>query len=241
VTSIAVFSVKGSPGATTTALALVAAITARDARSALLIEADSDGGDLAPLLGRPIDPGMASLAAASRHEATRLEIERHLQPLPAGGDALLGSTDPVEMAANLTTLAAGLSDVARSVGHETVLDAGRLSSTSAACGLVERADIAMLCLRESVPAIEAVAARREWLTALTGGRLGLVLLGDSYYGDVEITRATGLPVLGRLPLDGRAVPPLHGGPGLSPTRSHLVRAARTLHDTLITRGVGVHA
>lgn len=240
-TSLAVFSVKGSPGVTTTALALTAAISAIGDRPALLIEADTAGGDLAPLLGRPIDPGMASLAAASRHEATRLDLERHLQPLPAGGDALLGSTDPIEMAANLATLARRLPDAARSGGYETVVDAGRLSPTSAACALVERADVAMLCMRESVPAIESIAARAEWLASLAGDRLGLVLLGDAYYGETEIARATGLPVLGRLPRDHRAVPALHGGLGPSPARSHLVRAARTLCDSVVGRHVGAPA
>lgn len=239
--AVAVFSVKGSPGATTSALALTAAITAGGDRAALLIEADAAGGDLAPLLGRPIDPGMASLAAASRHEATRLELERHLQPLPAGGDALFGSTDPIEMAANIGTLARRLSDVTSSGQWEAVIDAGRLAPTSPACALVERADVAVLCLRESVPAIEAVAARRDWLGSLAGDRLGLVLLGDAYYGEGEIAAATGLPVIGRLPRDHRAVPPLHGGPGPSPARSHLVRAARSLHDALVARGVGVPA
>jgi hypothetical protein len=241
VTSVAVFSVKGSPGATTTALALTAAIAARGDLRALLIEADAAGGDVAPLLGRPIDPGMASLAAASRHEATRLELERHMQPLPAGGDALVGSTDPIEMAANLATLGRRLPDAVRAGGHHAVIDAGRLAPTSAACALVERADLAMLCLRESVPAIEAIAARSEWLTSLLGDRLGLILLGDAYYGDLEIARATGLSVVGRLPQDQRAVPALHGGPGPSPARSHLVRAARTLHDSLIGRPLGATA
>lgn len=240
-TAVAIFSVKGSPGATTTALALTAAITARGDRAALLVEADAAGGDLAPLLGRPIDPGMASLAAASRHEATRLELERHVQTLPAGGDVLLGSTDPIEMEANLGTLARRLSDLASSGQYETVIDAGRLTPASPATALVERADVALLCLRETVPAIEAVAARRGWIGGLVGDRLGLVLLGDAHYAEAEIAAATGLPVVGRLPRDHRAVPPLHGGPGPSPARSHLVRAARTLHETLVARIVGVPA
>jgi hypothetical protein len=99
----------------------------------------------------------------------------------------------------------------------------------------------MLCMRESVPAIESIAARGEWLASLAGDRLGLMLLGDACYGETEIARATGLPVFGRLPRDPRAVPALHGGAGPSPARSHLVRAARTLCDSVIGRRVGAPA
>ena len=240
-TSTAVFSVKGSPGATTTALALSAAIAAHGDRPALLVEADSAGGDLAPLLGRPVDPGMASLAAESRHEATRLTLDQHLQPLPAGGSVLLSSTDPVEVSANLGTLARRLPEAAHGSGYDLVVDAGRLAPASPACALVEHTDVALVCLRETVPAIEAVAVRSEWLTGLLGARLGLVLLGDAHYGEAEVAAATGLPVLGRLPRDNRAVPPLFGGPGPSPARSHLVRSARSLHESLAPRLIEVHA
>ncbi len=240
-TAIAVFSVKGSPGATTTALALSAALATHGSRPALLVEADGAGGDLPPLLGRPIDPGMASLAAASRHEASRLDLEHHLQPLPTGGSVLVGSTDPIEVAANLATLARRLPDAARAGGYDVVVDAGRLAPSSPACALAESADVGLLCLRETVPAIEAVAVRREWLTGLLGSRIELVLLGDGHYGDAAITAATGFPVAGRLPRDHRAVPPLHGGPGASPARSHLVRGARSLLDSLTARLVEASA
>ena len=51
---IALASVKGSPGVTTTCLALAAAWPAR---RRLVIEADPAGGDLGPWLGLPRAPG----------------------------------------------------------------------------------------------------------------------------------------------------------------------------------------
>src|SRR6266566_1751510 len=61
---IALASVKGSPGVTTTCLALAAAWPGK---RRLVIEADPAGGDLGPWLGLPPAPGLTGLAAAARH------------------------------------------------------------------------------------------------------------------------------------------------------------------------------
>ena len=240
-TTMAVCSLKGAPGTTIAALAFTAALAAHGERPAVLIEADTAGGDLAPLLGLRLDPGVATLAAASRHEATRPDIAAHAQPLPGGGDVLLGSTDPGEVAANLTTLGRRLLDAARAGGYDAIVDAGRLFPNSPAMPLVERSDVRLVCIVASVAAVEAVTARRAWLSDLLADRGGLLVIGESAYDDAQIAAAARTRVVGRLPWDRRAVASLAGGSGPSPTRSHLVRAARTLNDRLARPVVGATA
>lgn len=74
---IALCSLKGSPGATTAALALATSTTLR--ADTLLVEADPAGGDLAARLGFPSEPGLASLAAAGRRELDARLVEQHRQ------------------------------------------------------------------------------------------------------------------------------------------------------------------
>ena len=80
---VAVCGAKGSPGATTLAVAL-ARRAGELGRAALLAEADPAGADLAARLGQSPDPGLATLAATLRRGAS-LDLTEHLQHLPGTG------------------------------------------------------------------------------------------------------------------------------------------------------------
>jgi MinD-like ATPase involved in chromosome partitioning or flagellar assembly len=100
---VALSSVKASPGVTTTSLALAALWPA--ARR-LVIEADPSGGDLGAWLGLAPAPGLASLAAAIRHDRSPGAAWRHAQALPGGGVSVVAAPAGAEQAtACLSTLA----------------------------------------------------------------------------------------------------------------------------------------
>ena len=63
---VALVSAKGSPGVTTTALALAG--TWPENRRVLLAELDPAGGDLAPRFGLHADPGVVQLGSAFRRK-----------------------------------------------------------------------------------------------------------------------------------------------------------------------------
>ena len=80
-TLITICSAKHSPGVTTLGQALALQT------GALFIEADPAGGDLAARWGVPTDPGMLTLAAASRRGVSRDLIDRHGQSMPESVEA----------------------------------------------------------------------------------------------------------------------------------------------------------
>ena len=81
----------------------------------------------------------------------------------------------------------------------------------------------------TVAAIESVRVRADDLWQITGGRVGLVLMGRNPYAEGEIDACTGLAVLGTIPHDYRGVDALTGAVrSRSVTRTPLVRAARSL-------------
>ncbi|MFD8811197.1 hypothetical protein ACFV23_06850, partial [Streptomyces sp. NPDC059627] len=89
---IAIAADKGSPGVTTTAVALAAVWP----RRVLLAEADPAGGDLvyrsAAAHGGPLNPntGMLSIAATARRGLVPDQLWDHVQPLSGGLEVLVG-------------------------------------------------------------------------------------------------------------------------------------------------------
>jgi hypothetical protein len=231
----ALCSVKGAPGTTTLALAMTSALT-HDLGDAALVEADPAGGDLAGLLGLALDPGMATLAAASRHQSAWPDLRAHSQALPAGGWALFGSTDPTEATATIVTLATRLAPSLAAAVPAAVVDCGRFGTSPPTGGILNAVTATAVCMRARVPSIEAVRVRAKDLWQTTGGRVGLVVCGNDPYGAEEIQAATGLPVVGHVPDDDRACSSLVGAGRGRVDRLPLVRAARTIVDALAALG-----
>lgn len=228
----AVCSVKGAPGATTLALAMSCALTHAHSQPAALVEADPAGGDLAARLGLATDPGMVSLAAASRHGSAWPDVSAHGQPLPGGGWVLLASTDPTQAAATVITLASRFGAALGEVARDAVFDCGRWTPASLATRLLLEVTATAVCITSSVPAIEAVRVRAGDLWDATGGRIGLVVMGPGRYGADEIAASTGLPVLGEVGADARGCAGLLGATKTRMERSPLVRSARSITERL---------
>ena len=219
-----------SCGVTTLALSLAATWPAE--QRMLLVEADAAGGTLAAGAGWPSEPSMVSLAAAARRGGNPSLVWDHCQALPGGAAVLAGPPSP-EHARTALTMLDPLLDRLRELDADVLVDYGRLDLGSPLGRLWERTDRVVLAVRPRLADLHALAT---WLEALpfSGGRLGLVTVGDGPFADNEIAEALGVEVLARLPWDPPAAEALVSVPAsarelrLAP----LTRAARTLADHL---------
>jgi hypothetical protein len=224
---IALASVKASPGVTTTALALAAAWPAPQR---LVIEADPSGGDLGAWLGLPPAPGLASLAAAIRHDRSPGAAWRHAQGLGGSGvSAVVAPAGAEQAAACLTALAAPRAGTGwlEAGGEEAVViaDCGRLDPRSPAFAVAAQAVLTLVLVRPRVSELSHLAERVAGL-ARAGLRPGLLLApaagggtGEGCYPPGEIAATLGVPVEGSLPADPRATAALIRSRGeLAPSR-----------------------
>lgn len=217
-TSIAIHGCKQAPGATTLALALVAILDADG--GAVLVESDPQGGDIAAMTGRAPTPGLLSLAAAGRHGAA-VDLSDHLQPLPAGGGALLAPSEPAQVAAGLAAVGPRLEALAADVACHVVVDRGR--------GEPNGSDhLVLLVCHPTVAGVEQARVRSEAI-ARAGSDVVVAVTDAGPYRADEVAAALSIPVVGTIPRDPRAVAALtRGGGAGAARRSPLLRAAATI-------------
>lgn len=255
---LALTSAKGAPGVSTAALAM----TLLWPRAALLAECDPAGGSsvLAGYLRGTVDHsrGLLNLALAHRRDELAQDLWSQTVPLSAtsADDSAQGAS-----AAPQRWLLPGLSDAAQApstsalwgplgsllaslehAGTDVIVDAGRLGAAYAPTALLRQADLVLLVLGTSLPAVAAARARlsalREALSATAtpisppagaAGGLGLLLVGDGRpYTSREIAAALGLPVVATLAWDPASAEVLSAGaaPGRRFDTSPLLRSTR---------------
>jgi MinD-like ATPase involved in chromosome partitioning or flagellar assembly len=231
-TTIAITGTKGSPGATTLALALADLMTERD--PALLVEADAAGGDIAARCGLALDPGLLTLAASGRRGLDRSSIERHAQLLPCGALVLAGPTSAEQATSALIGIAPAL---VQTLAHETstvIIDAGRWDPRSPATDLVASASIVALVLR---PTIEGVEHARWQLRSLSDHvrRVIAVCVGERPYPRAEVASALAVDEIYVIDNDARAAHAIGLGAQRDRwlRRSPLMRSAAVLADQLL--------
>jgi hypothetical protein len=211
-------SASGSPGVTTTAVAMAM----NWPRPVLLLDADPTGGSsiLAGFLRgtREYDAGLIELALSPLGvpEALR-EVVRPLLP---------GSAPNVSFVAGLRShaqvgalrdlwepLSAALADLDTS-GQDVIVDAGRLGLAGSPLPLLERADLSLLLTRTNLPALSAA---RTWADTVRRpgsgwGHAGALIVGSGKpYAEHEIVKVLGLPVFADLPDDPEAAAVYHRG------------------------------
>ena len=126
-------SAHGSPGVTTTAVALAA--TWPEHRRCLLVEADPFGGVIAARYGLGDTPGMSSLAAVARHQFDDDMVWEHAQQLRGGVAVLVGPASADEAHVVLRDLVGGLAAwSAVQTAVDVVVDCGRLAPGFSAIG-----------------------------------------------------------------------------------------------------------
>jgi hypothetical protein len=183
-------SVKGSPGVTTTALALAARWPASWRR--VLIEADPAGGDLAARYGLPLTPGLMGLAAAARRSTDPDLVWEHTQELPGGLPVVAGPTRADQAHAALAAVC-GADGPAGVLGAFTgrsdvvaIIDCGRLAGDSSISRVIEAADQLLLVARPRADELAHLAARTAQIA--TGPAHTRLLLVGSGYPAGEVAR-----------------------------------------------------
>ncbi|MEV7967321.1 hypothetical protein AB0O34_15245 [Sphaerisporangium sp. NPDC088356] len=248
---IALAADKGAPGVTTAATALAAVWP----RQALLAECDAAGGDLAYRLpseqGHPLDPGrgLLSLGVAARRGLDAPQIHEHTQRL-VGGLEVLAGIGGAEQASGLTWLWEPLARAFRALpGTDVIADCGRVGSYPPINGLLAAADLVVLLAR---PQLDQVAHLRDRVATLTGAlaertpappSVGVVVIAEAKRfkkAIAEVRRvlsASGTPdvVLGGLAHDVRGAELLRGEWGGRLDRTLLIRSARELAATVVSR------
>jgi MinD superfamily P-loop ATPase len=240
---VALCSAKGSPGATTAALALASSDHLQG--RALVAELDPDGGDLSSRLGLPSEPGLASLAAAGRHELRAELLDGHLQR--AGDvDLLLAPAGASAARAALSVLDGALVQVLRAMPERVVIcDLGRLGSGSPVGELAAAADLVLVVTRPTLTDLAHLAEEEKSWHRL-GPPVALVLSGEpsvlrrERYPADEVSSALGIDVLGTLAWDPKGVAAMLGR-HREMRRSALVQSTRALVATLVQRLPGAGA
>ncbi|MGW6120879.1 BTAD domain-containing putative transcriptional regulator [Nocardia sp. NPDC055165] len=192
---IAVAGLSPRAGTTTTTVAL--AHTWPGPETALIVEADPAGGQLADMVGADPRLGLASLARRTSpgQPITPDLLAQHVQFLP-GGEALLAAPsehDPVRAVPAAELLTNPASDW-RGLGASVLADCGVPEPDSDPHPVIAAADACLFVLRaEHIDPAPAIARIRA-LTRHDCPR-GIVLIG----GSADYAIALGVPVVGTLP------------------------------------------
>jgi MinD-like ATPase involved in chromosome partitioning or flagellar assembly len=250
---ITIGSAKGSPGVTTLALALTAVWPDR---SAVLVEADASGGDLALRCRHDgggevaTAPSLTSLAAATRglvggSSPSANLLNDHTQLLACGVRVVPGLLGPAQATA-IEHLWVNVAAVAAANPGPVIADVGRISGSVGAKAFLDRSDVAVVVCQ---PTLESLIHIRSLLTSLAArGGHGLrrsVLLpvavarhrhAGAAAADVEVVCAE-VPALDPcIPIifDSSAVEQLQRGanPGGRLAGSRLLRSASTLGERI---------
>ncbi|MEC3974316.1 chromosome partitioning protein [Amycolatopsis sp. H20-H5] len=233
---IALCSLKGSPGTTTSALALAARWPAP--QIPVVVECDPAGGDLAARFRLPSTPGLVSLAAAARKISDASVLWQHVQRLPAGLAVVPGPIGAEQARAALGIVASGRASVLRAAGDQPgvvlLADCGRVEPGSPVLPIIRAADAMVLLAHARDDDLSHVAGKLRTV-ATWNPRPAFVLVGDGYT-TAEVERELHIAVMARLPHDPKGAAVLcgyrRGGPG--PDRSALGRAARRLVHGITT-------
>lgn len=170
-TSIAMFSDKGSPGVTTLGLALATVWSRRVG----LVELDPAGGDLLLRMtdraGRPViqpEPGLLTLAAEARRDGGAAVWEHGQYWLDASDAVVVPGLFAPEQAPAMARLWQPVIDtIGRAEGGDVIADLGRLDPTSAVMSAAAGADVLVAVSRGEPDAMLRLRDRlRQTLNAL---------------------------------------------------------------------------
>lgn len=242
-------SIKGSPGATSTALALAAAWP----RPVVVLEADPSGGDLAlrceSAAGGPPSPSpsLLTLGAAVRGgvgAGFSLLVEQSVR-LESGVNLIQGGTSPAQ-ARGLRELWSSITQVCRTAREDVIVDVGRMDPDNPALEIARAADAVLVAAGRSM---ESVLHLRDGLSdvlrsvTVPGRATSVVpvIVGPDSHAERDradldqVLGTAGLPVTAALSLayDPRALSRLEAGDsGKRLARTVLMRSAARVSGLL---------
>ncbi|KAB8166432.1 chromosome partitioning protein [Streptomyces sp. 3MP-14] len=236
-TVVALCSLKGAPGVTTSAVAMAAGWPAGG--QPVVVECDPAGGDLMARYRLELNPGLVTLAAAGRRAGEDAGlIWQHTQRLSGGLPVVAGPPAAGQARAALGELTVGphgslLRRATSRPGVAVIADCGRVDADSPALDVVREADVLLLVAGATDEALAHLAVMVRPVAGWSR-RPRLVLVGPGYPTD-EITQALGtdelgVHVAGRIPHDPAGARAFGGQPAprSAPGRSRLGRAAAEL-------------
>jgi hypothetical protein len=199
--TVAVASVKGSPGVTTLALALA---TVWPAGPGTVVEFDPAGGDLAGRCGLYDQAGLVGLAAATARRA-EVNLDGYCQRLPSGV-RVVAAPAAAEQARAAALLAIGHGWRPTTIDRDSLLtlDLGRLAPQDPALSLLPAADLLLIVCGGQFTDLAHLSAALPGIAEAARGRVGLVMVGDSPWPVREVAAVLRVPVYGVLPVDARA-------------------------------------
>lgn len=162
----AVAAAKGSPGVSTTAMALALGWGSE----VVVADVDPAGGDLALRYraedGKPLDPerGLVSLAASVRRGADASGVEAHLQTVEGDVPVLVGVSRPEQVTGLGAAWPSVSQSLARMADRDVIADCGRVLPGSATLPVLSASSAVLLLTR---PTLEELFHLRERLRALT--------------------------------------------------------------------------
>ena len=256
---------KGSPGVTTSAVALAAVWP----RRALYAECDPHGGDLVYRMpaehGGPLDPnrGLVSLALDARRGLDPASLPQHTQRLRGGLEILvgLGNADQSHGMSGLwPSLGRALDRFGdQPYGADVIADCGRIGPDSPTVELLAQSALVLLVARTDAEYIAHVRDRANSLSArlhatqagsvsLARPPIGIVLIAPpnrarqaaKQVGDLLAGTTAGAEVLGVLAQDEAGAAALAGRARGRVDKALLTRSARELAGTLVQRYGLIH-
>lgn len=233
---VAFGSLKGSPGVTTSVVALASSWP--EDRSLVVVEVDPAGGDLAARFGLTEERGLMTWAAAARRSSAAKELTDQAQELPGGVRVLVAPAGPEQAGGSLRLLEAqAFHELDTSPEGDVLADCGRLALSRPFHALLAEASLLMLFVRPCLPDLAHLAARLEAVRNETRD-VALVLASPGPYPAKEIAGTLGVDVLGELPPDPQGAALCAGikvGSSRATALSPLLRAARSLADAVVDR------
>lgn len=226
-------SLKGSPGASTLAVALGSCWP--EPVRPIVVEADTAGGDVAARFRLSNSPGLVSLAAAARGNSGTELLAQHAHILASGLRIVPAAPDPAQCRAAFGALAASQFSPFRTLGTPLIVDVGRVDPDPTMLGLLRSADALVVVGRPHDDSLAQVAARRAQMQTWSH-QLGLVLMGKGY-PSAQVVEALGLPVFASIPDDDKGAQGLWHQRGFDSVLSrHAERlAGQLLHDMTLQR------
>jgi hypothetical protein len=213
----ALVSAGGSPGVTTSALALALGWPSQ----VILAECDPSGGDILAglfaghvpatrgLLNLAFDAGRSADAAARGLWPQLIELDDAHQRM-----LLAGISDP-RQGAGLALAWPALATAFSSLPADVIADCGRLDAGEGPLSVLAAASAVVLVMRPSLRQVARARPRIEMLGQLLGGlqRVTLLLAGEGIHAPREVSKALGVPVTGTLPFDRKTASVLSDGAG----------------------------
>lgn len=237
---IALASAKGSPGVTTTAVALGTVWP----DEVLVADCDPAGGDLGyrhrDPQGRPLDTerGLLSLATEARRGLAPDALMQQAQQVDGGLRVLLGVDRPEQIQGVgpvWSTIAAAM---ATAQSADVIVDCGRIVPGTPVQPVLAAAHVVLLCVNPTVESYAHLRDRLRWLLHSAADQPVAPVLGVLLRSPWSDTQAAGdlqkllahsglpVPVVGRIAEDPRAADVLGGRRSRGIARSLLVRSAR---------------